>query len=725
MQHTSVVEAVYLMRVLLARRPSQATIEQFASRDSAQNAAVILTSIEFSRCVLEPMRDGLPLGHEARGIGFDRPAAIWFASAFSFSEQTKKGIDAARDWRGLFSVVLADLALISIVRQEYGASSRADAFFKAIETLSSNVVAADPPAAVDAAPVTEKGATTKAAAIPAASVVPAAVVEVQPATASADPAKDEPANASWLINGRLTSWTGSFTKRIEKGRSPITNGWAALVKPAGSAAIISLTSIVTRDPGKGELGDLRYAISCATTDLPRFVRIEAEIDPGRIKPLDACLQFYARGDSKTVGTYLKVNRIFVLARVENQGKTEDVDFGEIAKNVHVDAVGRNYKFDLRPKVLDAMNAGTVKHICVVFEIAAQEFDFSLSDVFLGSNPDRLLTEPSRNGAFEDPNIEAQTSLLKGLGDWQKLGPPAPRPHSGAQGRKWQWIDRVGSVDIVVPVYNAIEEVENCIQSIVRATHVPYTLTLVNDGSSRETSRRLDNIASKHPWIRVIDNGSNIGYTRAANVGLAASTAEYIVLLNSDTIVGEDWLSEMLSCIVNHPKAAGVGALSNAASWQSVPSLNDAKGKWRVNALPAGWTVDDYARLVSDLSNRAYPAVPLLNGFCTLFRRSALVAVGFLDEEGFPVGYGEENDLCVRLTKAGYVLHVCDSAYVYHVKSASFGSAKRAELVRAGTAKCAEKHPEVDWKSLQRVLGESIPLIELRAALSEHISKRES
>jgi len=115
----------------------------------------------------------------------------------------------------------------------------------------------------------------------------------------------------------------------------------------------------------------------------------------------------------------------------------------------------------------------------------------------------------------------------------------------------------------------------------------------------------------------------------------------------------------------------------------------------------------------------------LNGFCTLFRRSALVAVGFLDEEGFPVGYGEENDLCVRLTKAGHDLHVCDSAYVYHVKSASFGSAKRAELVRAGTAKCAEKHPEVDWKSLQRVLGESIPLIELRAALSEHISKRES
>ncbi len=95
------------------------------------------------------------------------------------------------------------------------------------------------------------------------------------------------------------------------------------------------------------------------------------------------------------------------------------------------------------------------------------------------------------------------------------------------------------------------------------------------------------------------------------------------------------------------------------------------------------------------------------------KREVVEQVGYLDEIAFPMGYGEENDLCLRVRKAGYSLVVADHVYIYHVKSASFGSARRAELSKRRHSLLALKHPEVDMKAVQREMAELTSLTELR------------
>ena len=58
-------------------------------------------------------------------------------------------------------------------------------------------------------------------------------------------------------------------------------------------------------------------------------------------------------------------------------------------------------------------------------------------------------------------------------------------------------------------------------------------------------------------------------------------------------------------------------------------------------------------ILEGVTERRYPAVPLLNGFCTLIRRAVFERAGLYDEDAFPIGYGEETDLCLRAAKAGF------------------------------------------------------------------------
>ena len=96
--------------------------------------------------------------------------------------------------------------------------------------------------------------------------------------------------------------------------------------------------------------------------------------------------------------------------------------------------------------------------------------------------------------------------------------------------------------------------------------------------------------------------------------------------------------------------------------------------------------------MTQAARAAYPEVPTGHGFCLYLRRDALDAVGVLDVEAFPRGYGEENDLCMRALRAGWQHVVDDRTYVQHRQSASFGAA-RAGLLREGRARLDARFPE--------------------------------
>lgn len=249
-----------------------------------------------------------------------------------------------------------------------------------------------------------------------------------------------------------------------------------------------------------------------------------------------------------------------------------------------------------------------------------------------------------------------------------------------------------SVDIVVPVFNAIEDVKKCLQSLQDFTDdFDVHIIVVNDGSDEKTTQWLRNFCRKTPIFRLIEHERNHGYTKAVNTGLRASTASYVITQNSDTIVSQGWLEGLVRCMNSAPKIGIVGPLSNAASWQSVPALHDQDGNFVVNELPAGMEVSEMARIVKQASSRSYPKLPFVNGFCFMIKREVITLVGYMDDENFPIGYGEENDYCLRTIDAGFELAIADDVYVFHAKSKSFGHGRRKELSKQGTESLKRKH----------------------------------
>lgn len=246
-----------------------------------------------------------------------------------------------------------------------------------------------------------------------------------------------------------------------------------------------------------------------------------------------------------------------------------------------------------------------------------------------------------------------------------------------------------STDIIVCVHNALDDVMICLESILKNTQPPYSLILVDDGSSEQTATYLANFAQSQ-GATLIRNDEACGYTFAANQGLKAANADNVVLLNSDTVVVPDWLDRMIMCAESDPRIGIVGPLSNTASWQSIPKIEDA-GDWATNPLPEGVSVSDMGNLVAAHSGRIYPRIAFLNGFCLMIKRAVLDRIGYFDEKTFARGYGEENDYCLRTRKSGWTLAVADDVYIYHAQSKSYSHERRKQLSEQATKLLVNKH----------------------------------
>lgn len=291
-----------------------------------------------------------------------------------------------------------------------------------------------------------------------------------------------------------------------------------------------------------------------------------------------------------------------------------------------------------------------------------------------------------------------------------------------EAEKYLLSHEIYTVDIVIPVFNALSEVKACLKSVVEHSK-PYDIEIivVNDGSDADASSWLEEFASGCGQCRLIKNSRNLGYTKSVNVGFRAARADFVIALNSDTIVTPRWIQCLLRCARSAPSIGIVGPLSNAASWQSVPDLFDSNKQFAVNDIPEGFTLESFSELVSKASARNYPQVPFVNGFCFMVSRLVIDEIGYFDEEAFPRGYGEENDYCIRAAKAGFKLAIADDCYVYHVKSASFGHEKRKELAKAGSMALMEKHGQGYVDEAAATIRNSSELDEVRTRVCNRLS----
>jgi GT2 family glycosyltransferase len=282
--------------------------------------------------------------------------------------------------------------------------------------------------------------------------------------------------------------------------------------------------------------------------------------------------------------------------------------------------------------------------------------------------------------------------------------------------------RQEAVDIIICVHNALDDVRQCLHSVIEKTSPPYRLIIVDDGSGEATRDYLADFAGIHDTL-LLRNEQALGYTFAANIGLRVSNAPWVVLLNSDTVVTEPWMEAMWRHGWRDPNVGVIGPLSNAASWQSVPHIR-AGDDWAINNLPDGMTPQDVADSIGTVAVGARE-MPFLNGFCYMIRRAVIDKIGLFDETAFGGGYGEENDYSIRTRQAGYKLIVATDAYVFHAHSSSYTSERRRELAKQADVTLVVKHdPARHIYSQVQYCASSPVFTSVRARVQAALRRRE-
>jgi O-antigen biosynthesis protein len=242
------------------------------------------------------------------------------------------------------------------------------------------------------------------------------------------------------------------------------------------------------------------------------------------------------------------------------------------------------------------------------------------------------------------------------------------------------------IDVIIPVYKGYADTLACIASVLSSDNIaPHELIVIDDQSpDLELSKALDRLAAMG-LIKLLRNEQNIGFVRTVNRGMALHNDRDVILLNSDTLVFNDWL-DRLSFHAASSRVATVTPFTNNGTICSYPEF------CRDNPFELDIPFAELDRIAAKINKTERTEIPTGVGFCMYITRSALNAVGLFDEDAFGKGYGEENDFCVRAKWLDFKnLHALD-IFVFHSGETSFGESSPA-LKKRGLAALLKKHPK--------------------------------
>jgi len=222
------------------------------------------------------------------------------------------------------------------------------------------------------------------------------------------------------------------------------------------------------------------------------------------------------------------------------------------------------------------------------------------------------------------------------------------------------------VSIIIPSYNGEKVIGDCLKFVYALEYQNFEVIVVDD-ASRDNSVAI--IESLFPCAKVIRNSKNLGFAGTINRGIKESKGEIVVLLNMDTLVKKDWLSELVKVIISNEKAGIVGSKMldlDGTTVQHAGGLINSNGV-SVHIGRGEADTGQYDELRE---------VDYLCGASMGFKKSLLEEIGCLDE-GYSPLYYEDTDLAFRARRKGYKnMYVPGSVLVHNENYSTSGLTAR-------------------------------------------------
>jgi GT2 family glycosyltransferase len=269
----------------------------------------------------------------------------------------------------------------------------------------------------------------------------------------------------------------------------------------------------------------------------------------------------------------------------------------------------------------------------------------------------------------------------------------------------------GLASIIIPCWNQLEFTQQCLAALMKNTRRPWELIVIDNGSTDATGAYLAGVRDMASVpVTLISNSTNLGFPAAINQGLQVARGEYLVLLNNDVVLTNDWLDQLVALAT---AKIGIEEDLTAKNSRDAKKERDDRGCSEPGGLrePGAPSLPPIAEgppptpkgigLVGPMSNYAAPpqwiehapyfdlrempafaqkwrnhhrahwfTVHKLSGFCLLMKRAVYDTIGGLDER-FGFGFFDDDDLAERARRAGFQLAVAVDLFVHHFGSRTF------------------------------------------------------
>ena len=211
-------------------------------------------------------------------------------------------------------------------------------------------------------------------------------------------------------------------------------------------------------------------------------------------------------------------------------------------------------------------------------------------------------------------------------------------------------------DIIIPIWNQPALTARCLEATLATVGQGVRLILIDNGSESATREVLAGHRARAPQrITVLRNEQNLGFIKAVNQGIRASSAASVCLLNNDTVPTAGWLAEMLAITTGDPTIGLVNPSSNTLGYCPPNDSPEA--------------IVQYARSLEAQRGQTREMSQGI-GFCLLITRAVLNRIGLFDE-AYGMGDFEDADFSKRALASGFRCVQAVAAYVYHEEKASF------------------------------------------------------